>query len=86
MAIYSVAVTPLIRRVAVNGTKQIWFADDAAGSNKVTSLRNWWNALEEQGPKYGYFVNGEKTWLVAREENLDDAKKVFSDTDVNITS
>ena len=86
MAIYSVAVTPLIRKVATTGTKQIWFADDAAGSNKLTSLRNWWNALEEHGPKYGYFVNGEKTWLVTKGDNLDNAKKVFSGTDVNITS
>ena len=77
MAIYSVAVTPLIRKVATTGTKQIWFADDAAGSKKLTSLRNWWNALEEHGPKYGYFVNGEKTWLVTKGDNLENAKNVF---------
>ena len=56
---------------------QIWFADDAAGSNKLTSLHNWWNDLEEHGPKYGHFVNGEKTWLVTKGDNLENAKKVF---------
>ena len=34
----------------------------------------------------GYFVNGEKTWLVTKGDNLENAKKVFPSTDVNITS
>ena len=85
MAIYSVAITPLIRRVGSADNKQLWFADDAASSAKLSALRRWWNALEREGPAFGYFVNSEKTWLVTTEEHFDEAQEIFHDTGVNIT-
>ena len=65
MAIYSVAITPLIRRVSCADNKQLWFADDASSGAKLPALRRWWDALVREGPAFGYFVNGEKTWLVS---------------------
>ena len=70
MAIYSVAITPLFQRVNDSGTKQVWFADDAAGSCMLKKLRLWWDALARPGPAFGYLVNGEKTWLVTKEQLL----------------
>ena len=35
-------------------------ADDASGSGKIESLREWWDQLSTQGTKFGYFVNAEK--------------------------
>ena len=85
MVIYSVAITPLVQRVNGSGTKQVWFADDAAGSCKLKKLRLWWDTLAHPGPAFGYFVNGEKTWLVTKEQHLKDAQKIFHGIGVNIT-
>ena len=85
MAIYSIAITPLIRLVSGSNTKQLWFADDAAGSSKLHALRRWWDDLAEHGPAFGYLVNGAKTWLVTKEEHLEEAQHIFKGTEVNIT-
>ena len=44
MAMYAVAVIPLIDRVA-NNARQIWFADDASAGGRLEDLHNWWDAL-----------------------------------------
>ena len=85
MAIYSVAITPLIRRVSCADNKQLWFADDASSGAKLPALRRWWDALVREGPAFGYFVNGEKTWLVTKEEHFEEAQEIFHGTGVNIT-
>ena len=77
MAIYSVAITPLIRRVKQDGAKQIWFADDATSGGKLDRLLAWWNSLCQYGPMYGYFVNSNKTWLVVQENYYGKAKKIL---------
>ena len=80
MAIYSVVITPLIRRVnplfrrvSCADNKQLWFADDASSGAKLPALRRWWDTLMREGPAFGYFVNGEKTWLVTKEEHFEEA-------------
>ena len=64
---------------------QVWFADDASGSGKLRCVRKFWDELCNQGPKYGYFPNASKTWLVTKNEFLQDAKDVFVGTEVQIT-
>ena len=50
------------------------------------SLYNWYNHLSQEGKKYGYLVNGSKSWLIVKSEVLaDKAKRVFGDED-NITT
>ena len=49
-------------------------------------LYNWYNHLSQEGKKYGYLVNGSKSWLIVKSEVLgDEAKRVFGD-EVNITT
>ena len=38
-----------------------------------------------EGPAFGYFVNGEKTWLVTKEEHFEEAQEIFHGTGVNNT-
>ena len=85
MAIYAVAVTPLIHRVQEENVKQIWFADDASGGGKLLKLKVWLDNLRKYGPMYGYFVNLSKTWLVVKEDHFTEAEDIFRDTGVNIT-
>ena len=85
MAIYAVAITPLIRRVKQEQTRQIWFADDTGGSRRLRSMRMGWDCLSKYGPMYGYFVNSGKTWLVVKEDRFDETQNVFQGTEKNDT-
>lgn len=88
MAMYSLAITPLIRKLHQKcvETYQVWFADDATAAAKCQQLRQWWDELTTLGPKYGYFPNGEKSYLIVKESCLNEAKRVFADTNVVITT
>ena len=85
MAIYGLAVLPLIRKIAKE-IKQVWFADDATGGGKLTQVKGWWDRLNKHGPAYGYFPNASKTWLLVKEESLQPARKMFEASGVQITS
>ena len=62
------------------------YADDASGAGRITTLREWWDQLNSLGPKFGYFTNACKTWLVTKENCLSTAVEAFADTDVKVTS
>ena len=49
-------------------------------------MRRWWNKLNEEGPKYGYFPKGSKTILIVKANLEEKAKNIFKDTDVTITT
>ena len=85
MAMYAVAITPLIKSLENDKTKQAWFADDATAGGTLTGLRKWWNLLVERGPDFGYHPNPLKTNLVVREESATNAKEVFKGTNISIT-
>jgi len=85
MAMYAMAITPLIRSLENQKTKQVWFADDATAGGCPTGLRKWWHLIVERGPAYGYYVNPAKTCLVVKEECTELAKEVFRGTGISIT-
>ena len=85
MAMYAVAITPFIRSLKDDEIKQVWFADDATVGGGLAGLRRWWDLIVEKGPAYGYNPNPTKTCLVAKEENIDMAKKVFQGTGISMT-
>ena len=66
--------------------KQRWFADDAAAAGNLEAMKQWWDKLCERGPKFGYFVNPAKTWLVVKESHLNQAKATFCDSGVHVTT
>ena len=56
------------------------------GGGQIVPLYNWYSHLNQEGKKYGYVVNGSKSWLIGKSEVVaDEAKRVFGD-DVNITN
>ena len=65
---------------------QVWYADDASAAGKIVRLREWWSQLTSQGPKYGYFANATKTWLVTKGKHLVTATASFANTGVQVTS
>ena len=51
----------------------------------MSSLKQWWTNLVNNGPKFGYFLNVSKFWLVVKAEHLEEAKKVFAHSQINAT-
>ena len=57
MAMYAIAVNPLINNLKRDAMKQVWFADDASAVGNLSDIRAWWECLKKVGPDYGYFPN-----------------------------
>ena len=83
MAIFAIAVRPLIDRLTMAQATQIWFADDSASGGKLQALSD---ALLRFGPLFGYHVNVSKSWLLVTPENLQEATTFFADTGLKITT
>ena len=75
---------PLIRKLPTS-VQQTWYADDAAGTGKITNLRRWWDEISRLGPSFGCNLNATKTWLVIKKEFKSKAIALFGDTQVKIT-
>ena len=60
MAMYAIATVPLIEKIASDGVKQIWYADDAAVGGDLVSIKKWWDDLQKFGPDYGSFQTQQK--------------------------
>lgn len=85
---YSINTTIMINnlRTHLPDVKQVWFANDAAGAGRIQSLHDWYKLLSKEGIKYGYHVNGSKSWLILKTQELSsEAEHVFGD-EVNITA
>ena len=66
--------------------KQVWLADESAGGGSIVHLYNWYRQLSKEGQKFGYLVNGTKSWLIVKSRKLaEEAKRVFGE-EVNITT
>lgn len=66
-------------------TSQVALADDI-GAGKFKALREWWNRIVNVGPKFGYYPKAEKSWFIVKmKDQLEEAKHIFLDTNINIT-
>ena len=88
MQMYAIATIPLIKRLRtmLNDVSQFWYADDACASGKISQLRDWWDLLSVEGPKFGYFPNSVKSWVVTKHDHLPTASTLFANTSVKVTS
>ena len=87
MAMYALAVTPLIRslRQSQPDVSQVWYADDATAGGQLASLLHWWKYLLTYGPMYGYFPNAAKTCLIVKPDQLNFAQTLFNGTNIQIS-
>ena len=88
MAMYALAIKPLIARLKSNApnVKQVWYADDATGAGTCADLRVFWDGIQAHGAGYGYHPNASKTVLVVKAEHKEKAMESFAGTGINITS
>lgn len=88
MAMYALAVTPLIKMLCAKypDVTEAWFADDATGAGKISLLRSWWDASSSVGPKFGYYPNAKKTPIIVEEEYKEEAECIFADVATSIST
>ena len=87
MAFYALGSLPLIWSLAESerAVSQVAYADDLTGGGKLRELRKWLDMIVERGPMFGYNAEPSKSWLIVKEEQLDEANLVFEGAGVNIT-
>ena len=90
MAMYGIAVKPLIAKLSssvnTDHCKQVWYADDSSAAGKLLEMKKWWDILCTTGPKYGYLPLPKKTILIVKPEFEQQAKEIFKNTNVKITT
>ena len=90
MPLYALGIKPLIDHLAnaVNreDNAQCWFADDSSSCGKLIEIKKWWDELCKSGPGYGYYPLPRKTVLIVKEEHVDQAKEIFQNSGVTISS
>ena len=84
MAMYVLAIRPLIDKLRDTqpNAEQIWFADNATAAGKSVTLQQWWQLVTTTGPEFGYHPNASKTHVVVKPEFVNEAKRIFENTNV----
>ena len=67
-------------------TREVAFADYLTVAGKLSDIKNLWDKLARIGPKYGYFPKSIKSYLIMKKSCLKDAKTIFTNTNINITT
>ena len=49
---------------------QIWVVDDLAAAGKPEDLKVWYDKMKKNGPKYGYKVNKNKSYILAKDDRI----------------
>ena len=93
MAIYGIGVIPLINMlidIVVTSTESqvsvLAYADDFSAAGKLDDLRKWWDTLTIIRPKFGYYPEPTKTWLVIKPYASQQTNEIFFRTKIKITS
>ena len=92
MTIYAIGITPLIMMMIdlvttrCDDRKIVAFADDFSAAGKLTSLLQLLTTLREIGPKFGYYPEPKKSWLITKLETHTLAKEVFETSKVKISN
>ena len=92
MFVYAIATIPMILKAVWHmkesneNAKTAAYADDVFGAGSIRGLRKMWDYIKSEGPKYGYFQQESKTWLIVKPNLLPEAKQIFGDTEVKITT
>ena len=90
MATYALGLTPLLEELLhfelLHTVKLVAFAGDLTGAGKLQSLKQWWEKLAEIGPKYGYYPQSKKSYVIVKNEHLSAANTIFYNLNIKITS
>ena len=93
MSIYAIALIPLVLMIMEimstspdNISKMVAYADDNTAGGTAKDLKYWWETLCELGPKFGYYSEVCKAWLIVKNDFYKIANTTFKSTKVNVIS
>ena len=88
MAIYALGLSVIQQKLDMEttGAKHVLFADDMVGAGTLQAVKKLWDAVGEHGPPLGYYPNTNKTCLIVKSEKLEEAKSIFGNTGIRITT
>ena len=92
METYALGILPMLNSlldfILTNDlqTRELAFAYDLTVAGKLVDIKNLWDKLAKIGTKYGYFPKSTKSYLIVKKNCLKDAKTIFTDANVNITT
>ena len=66
--------------------KMVAYADDFTAGGTIESLKYWWDTLCKLGPKFGYYPQASKTWLIVKDAYVKKSNKIFKNSSIQITS
>ena len=55
-------------------------------TENLEALRKWWDTLTQICPNYGYYSQPTKSWLIVKENKLEEAVRVFGEINIQISS
>ena len=87
MYVYAIGTLPLIQSLqSPQSWTQLWYADDASAGGLLSDLRDWFSLLCSRGPRYGYFPEPSKCFVVVAPSRLSLAREVFGDLGVRVVT
>ena len=63
---------------------QSWYADDSSCINKLNFVLFWMKLLIQEGSKYGYYPEPDKSYIVVAPNFVEHAKQLFSSCGVTV--
>ena len=88
MAFYGLGTNPILQilQKRVPAVSQVWLADDATGAGQLQPLKVWWEEIQKEGVKFGYFVKPTKSWIILKDHTkLDECKNLCESSPISIT-
>ena len=82
MAMYGIAILPLIKRVMSDNVTQKWYADNGNAAGSIPLLSKLYHDLKEIGPHFGYKVI--KCHLITKPDFEQRARDLFANEDVEV--
>ena len=87
MYVYAIGTLPLIQILrSPQSLTQLWYTDDASAGGLLRDLREWFLLLCSHGPKFGYFPEPSKCFIVVAPSQQSLANDIFGDLGIHIVT
>ena len=82
MAMYGLAIIPLIKILSVDNVTRKWYADDGNAVGNLSNLRIVLDKIVSIGKFFDYRVKASKRQLIVKDDKLGEAEKIFEITGI----
>ena len=83
MAMYGLAIIPLIKLLSVDDVTQKWYADDGNAVGKLSNLRTVLDKIVSLGKFFGYHMKASRCQLIVKDEKLGEAQNANTGITIN---